>query len=151
MWWYVSILLGVQSLGSMHLQGTNTFVPCMAVASRLIWRDLSSKFDVLGPYFTSETGFDAKSLITITQETMLKFHWFGFHTAVIVVDGASSNLSMIKLWTERIKGAYSTRDGTEDKHLVKPWFIDPFNGHKVYFIICPSHQVSIQKLLSYCI
>ena len=118
-----------------------------------IWRDLFSKFDVLGPYFTSETGFDAKSLITITQETMLKFHWFGFHTAVIVVDGASSNLSMIKLWTERIKGAYSTRDGTEDKHLVKPWFIDPFNGHdhKVYFIICPSHQVSIQKLLSYCI
>jgi len=66
-----------------------------------IWRDLSSKFDVLGPYFTSENGFDTKQLITITQETMMKFHWFGFHTAVIVVDGASSNLSMIKLWTER--------------------------------------------------
>ena len=111
-----------------------------------IWRDLSSKFDVLGPYFTSETGFDTKNLIVITQETMLKLHWFGFHTAVIIVDGASSNLSMIKLWTEKRKGAYSVRDEAEDKHLVKPWFVDSFNGHKVYFIICPSHQVKIAPL-----
>lgn len=101
-----------------------------------IWRDLSSKY-VLGPYFTSETGLDTKNLITITQE---KFHWFGFSTTVIVVDGASSNLSMIKLWTERRKGAYGIRDET-DKHIVKPWFIDPFNGQKIYFVICPSHQV----------
>lgn len=84
-----------------------------------IWRDLSSKFDVLGPYFTSETGLDTKNLITITQETIMKFHWFGFSTTVIVVDGASSNLSMIKLWTERRKGAYGIRDET-DKHIVKP-------------------------------
>ena len=74
-----------------------------------IWRDLSSKFDVLGPYYTSETGFDTKNLIAITQETMLNFHWFGFHTVVIIPDGASSNLSMIKLWFERRKGAYSVR------------------------------------------
>ena len=107
-----------------------------------IWRDLSSKFDVLGPYFTSEAGFDTKALIVITEETMLKFHWFGFHTVVIVLDGASSNLSMIKLWTERRKGAYSVREQGEDKHLVKPWFTDPFNSRKVYFTICPSHQVS---------
>ena len=106
-----------------------------------IWRDLSSKFDVLGPYFTSETGFDAKGLIAITQEVMLRFHWFSFHTVAIIVDGASSNLSMIKLWTERKKGVYGTREGTQDKHMVKPWFIDPFNGQRVYFIICPSHQV----------
>lgn len=107
-----------------------------------IWRDLSSKFDVLGPYYTSESGFDAKSLITITQEVMLKFHWFGFHTAVIIVDGSSCNLSMIKLWTERKKGVYGVRDKeSEDKHIVKPWFIDSFNGRKVYFVICPSHQV----------
>lgn len=68
-----------------------------------IWRDLSSKFDVLGPYYTSETGFDTKSLIAITQETMMQLHWFGFRTTVIIMDGASSNLSMIKLWTERKK------------------------------------------------
>lgn len=56
-----------------------------------IWRDLSSKFDVLGPYFTSETGFDTKNLIVITQDTMMKLHWFGFHTVVIIVDGARTS------------------------------------------------------------
>ena len=116
-----------------------------------IWRDLSSKFDVLGPYFTSENGFCTKNLITITQDTMMKLHWFGFHTAIIIVDGASCNLSMIKLWTERRKGAYGIREEMEDKHAVKPWFIDPFNGQHVYFIICPSHQVLFMGLhnLSY--
>lgn len=83
---------------------------------------------MLGPYYTSETGFDTKSLIAITQETMMQLHWFGFRTIVIIMDGASSNLSMIKLWTERKKGAYSIRDEAVDKHQVKPWFIDPFNG-----------------------
>lgn len=87
-----------------------------------IWRDLSSKFDVLGPYFPSENGFDTKNLITITQDTIMKFHWFGFHTAVIIVDGASCNLSMIKLWTERRKGAYGIREEeSEDRHIVKPY------------------------------
>ena len=73
---------------------------------------------------------------------MLKLHWFGS----IFVDGASSNLSMIKLWTERRKGAYSVRvDEAEDKHIVKPWFLDPFNGHRVYFVINFVHHTKYIK------
>ena len=66
------------------------------VILQLIWRDLSSKFDVLGPYYTSEAGFDAKFMMATIHEAMLKFHWFGFHSSAIVLDGASSNLSLIK-------------------------------------------------------
>lgn len=106
-----------------------------------VWRDLSSKYDVLGPYFTSESGMDAKYMIATIQESMLKLHWFGFHTvAIVLMVHASVNLSMIKLWSEDKTGAYGTQEG-DDKHVVKPWFTDPFNGQKVFFIICPSHQV----------
>ena len=82
-------------------------------------------------------------MLVIIQDSMLKWHWFGFHT-VAVIDGTSPNLTMIKLWTEGKKGAYGGVDDptVTDKHVVKPWFIDPFNGQNVYFIIiCPSLQV----------
>ena len=110
---------------------------------QLLWRDLSSKFDLLGSYYTSETGFDAKFMMTAIHESMLKLHWFGFHTAAIVLDGACSNLTMIKIWSEGKKEAYGIRADAEDKHAVKPWFIDSYNGKKVYFVICPSHMVCI--------
>ena len=80
-------------------------------------------------------------MVAAIQETILKLHWFGFHTVVVVVDGASANLSIIKLWTEGIKGAYGVIDNN-DKHSVKPWFVDAFNDQNVYFVVCPSHQVS---------
>lgn len=113
------------------------------VILQLIWRDLSSKFDVLGPYYTSETGFVAKFMMATIHEAILKFHWFGFNTSAIVLDGASSNLSLIKLWSERKKGAYGIEPKSNDIHEVKPWFTDHFNGRNVYFIICPSHMVHI--------
>lgn len=50
-----------------------------------LWKDLSSKFDVLGPYFTSESRFDNKNMIVIIQDTMMKFHWFGFHTLLLLL------------------------------------------------------------------
>ncbi len=108
-----------------------------------VWRDISSKFDVLGPYYTSESGFDHKSLIAIGQETILKLNWYGFQTIAIVCDGASPNLSMVKLWTAGTKGAYGVRksSGDGDRNQVQPWFRDSFTGRNVYFVICPSHQV----------
>ena len=60
---------------------------CTHYILQTVWRDLSSKYDVLGPYFTSQKGFESKFLIVSIHETMLKFHWYGFHTAVIVVMG----------------------------------------------------------------
>ena len=66
------------------------------------------------------------------------------HIVTIIVDGASSNLSMIKLWTERRKGAYSVRvDEAEDKHNYSE-AMHGFLTHSmvtVYFVICPSHKV----------
>ena len=89
----------------------------------------------------SQSGFDSKFTIAAIQETMLKFHWYGFHTVVTVVNGASSNLSMIKIWTAGDTSAYGVAQYGADKHYVKTWFVDAFNGQKVFCIICPSHQV----------
>ena len=54
---------------------------------------------------------------------------------------------MIKLWTEQTKGAYGVRENIEDKHAVKPWFIDTFNGRNVYFVVCPTHQVCMYSFI----
>ena len=36
---------------------------------------------------------------------------------------------------------YDHSEGAADKFAVKPWFVSPYTGQRVYFIICPSHQV----------
>ena len=63
---------------------------------QFMWRDLSSGFDVIGPYFTSEGGMDTKFLCACVMETMQVFETYGFRICSLVCDGASCNLSLLK-------------------------------------------------------
>ena len=45
---------------------------------QFLWRDLSSDFDVIGPYFTIDSTMEAKFLHGIVVRTMLAFTQFGF-------------------------------------------------------------------------
>ena len=59
----------------------------------------------------------------------------------LVSDGAAANLTKIKA-TMGVHGAFGVKQGKEDPHLVEPLFINPFNPpNKIFWIICPSHQV----------
>ena len=33
-------------------------------------------------------------------------------------------------------------DANEDPHYIKPYFISPFTGEKLFIMICPSHMIS---------
>jgi hypothetical protein len=57
------------------------------------------------------------------------------------MDGASTNLAMIKMMSGHAKGAYGIREGEEDPHRVWPSFKNPLHGDNIYMIICPTHQV----------
>ena len=74
-------------------------------------------------------------------QTVRLFQMYGFKTSVLVSDGAASNLTTIKA-TMGVHGAFRMCSDKNDSHKVEPCFINPFNPpNKVYWIICPSHQV----------
>ncbi len=100
---------------------------------QLIWRDLSSDFDVVGPYFNCPYTMETQFLLSIVVRTMLAFCRFGFHIRSLLCDGASSNFSLLKLLCGYMND--------KEKEIKEPWFKSPFDGSIVYLIVCPSHQV----------
>ena len=114
---------------------------------QFLWRDLSSSYDIVGPYYTSSGSFKSKSIVPCVMETIKLFHLYNFKTVALVCDGASSNLSTLKASTGD-HGAYGNTNPSEC-YSVKPWFTNPFDPpQKIYWIICPTHQVILVTLLS---
>ena len=104
-----------------------------------LWRDLSTNHDIIGPYYTS-TG--TKFMLACLMDSLQHFHAFGFKVSLIIVDGAASNLSCIKLLLGRT-GVFGHDDELADRHSVDVFTTNPFTGDKLYFMICPSHQVRV--------
>ena len=102
---------------------------------QFLWRDLTSPFDVVGPYFTSSGPLEGKFILSCLLESMKAFHLYGFKTYALVCDAAASNVSVVKA-TTGVQGAYGNKE-------VRPEFVNPFDpARMVYWIICPSHQVT---------
>ena len=75
------------------------------------------------------------------MDTMFKFHEFGFKTVAVICDGASSNLSIIKLMMPRHMVmlvpfvykygnvicciAFGSCSDSVDRFSVSPWFTSP--------------------------
>lgn len=107
---------------------------------QFLWRDLTSTFDIVGPYFTSSGPLEAKFILSCVLEAVKVFHLYGFHTCALVCDAAASNVSVIKL-TTGTDGAYGDRK-------VEPFFQNPFDPTRmIYWIICPCHQVSLRRII----
>ena len=98
---------------------------------QFLWRDLSSELDVIGPYFTVSSTMESKILHSMVTKTMLTFVQYGFSVRALLCDGASSNLTLLKLFC----------GVADDSAPIKPWFKSPFDGKRVFVIVCPSHQV----------
>ena len=69
-----------------------------------LWRDLSSDYDIIGPYYTSEGGLKSKFLLACLYDAMRQFHQFNFKVVAVVCDGASANLTALC----HRQGAYSS-------------------------------------------
>ena len=81
-------------------------------------------------------------MLACIMDTLRQFSSFGFQVNLLIVDGASSNLTMLKLLMG-VRGIFSHDDSLEDKHMIKPCVRNPFNGKNMYLLICPSHQVNL--------
>ena len=80
---------------------------------QFLWRDISSNVDVIGPYYTSQKGLDNKFMMACVLETIHLFFLFGFHTVLLICDGASANLKLLKLLCGEKPAVYSVRGGNE--------------------------------------
>jgi hypothetical protein len=109
---------------------------------QFMWRDLMSSFDTIGPYFTAEGSIETKFLVSCLFESMFVFETYGFRVYGLVCDGASCNLSLLKHLCGT-SGQYGT-DEDEGVTNVPSSFLNPYSGHSVHLIICPSHQVSVE-------
>ena len=111
---------------------------------QFLWRDLTSSYDIVGPYFTCSNSVDGKFILACIFETVKIFQTHGLTTSLLVCDGCPANLTTIKV-THGHFGAYSVLpDITADKYEINPWFINPFNPPSViYWMICPTHQVRL--------
>lgn len=48
---------------------------------QFMWRDLSSRFDVVSPHFTTEKSLETKFLASCLFESMYAFEIYGFHVS----------------------------------------------------------------------
>ena len=100
---------------------------------QFLWRDLSSDFDMVGPYFNSSSSLETQSLHAMVIRTMLVFSQFSFGVrALLCDDGASSNLSLMKLLC-----GYTNNE----VDISQPSFKSSFEGKSVHLLVCPFHQV----------
>eukprot|EP00117_Sycon_ciliatum_P049175 scpid67563/ scgid34906/ len=105
---------------------------------QVIWRDLTSNFDVFGPYYTSSTSLDAKFTMACFLQSMQLLHSFGFKAIAAVFDGAATNLSMVKSMLG-VHGAFAA-EGND--HRINASIDHPYwRKHKLSFVVCPSHQL----------
>ena len=86
---------------------------------QFLWRDLTSPFDVVGPYFTSSGSLESKFILSCVLESMKTFYLYGFKTYASVCDAAAPNVSVIKA-TTGVQGAYGNSEA-------KPEFKNPFD------------------------
>ena len=110
---------------------------------QFLWRDLTSNYDIVGPYFTSSESVDGQFIYARLFETLRLFESHGLKTSLLICDGCPANLTTIKL-SHGFSGAYSVlpADSTGDHYEIKPWFTNPYNPPDlIYWMICPTHQV----------
>ena len=87
---------------------------------QFMWRDLTSKFDIVGPYFTSSKSVKAKFTVACVFETIKLFQLYGFETSGIVCDGASTNHTTIKCTTVGRTGAYGSNSSQSGYQIPTP-------------------------------
>ena len=114
---------------------------------QFLWRDLTSSYDIVGPYFTCSESVDGNYILACMLETVKLFQMHGLKTSLLVCDGCPANLTTIKA-THGCSGAYSvSSDATEDIFKVEPWMINPYCPPAlIYWMICPTHQVCAYRL-----
>lgn len=80
-----------------------------------LWRDHSSHCDIVGPYYTSNGPFKAKYMLACIIDAMRQLHAFQFAISLLILDGGSANLTMVKLLMG-VQGVFGHQESQADRH-----------------------------------
>ena len=62
---------------------------------QFLWSDVVTNVDIIGPYYTSQEGFDHKFMMSCVMETKHLFYMYDFPVVLLKCDGASANLKLL--------------------------------------------------------
>jgi hypothetical protein len=112
----------------------------VAYILQYVWRDLSCKFDLIGPYFISDRAFSEAELMQHQQAVETFLHQWGFTVRAAMMDGTSTNLAVFR--------ALCTKGANKP---TPRWYKTPYYeskyGHKIYVMIDPTHLM-VRTMLS---
>ena len=64
---------------------------------QFLWRDLTSGYDMIGPYFPVPNSMDSNILQDFFMQCLKAFTAYGFRVSIVLCDGASANLTLLKI------------------------------------------------------
>ena len=120
---------------------------------QFLWRDLTSGFDLIGPYFPVPNSMDSNVQQEFFMLCLKAFSAYGFRVAIVLCDGASSNLTLLKILCGFPRATLPIDEEAADeraRYSLDMSFTNPEDptGNPIFAMICPSHQVkSFFKLL----
>ena len=108
---------------------------------QFLWRDLTSQYDLIGPYFTFSSSVTHGKLAPVLMASFKSLHKFGFDVIVLTCDGASSNLALLNLLCGHKNKMFG--ESTNNSYLVDSSFTnsETTESRPVFVVICPTHQV----------
>ena len=113
---------------------------------QFLWRDITSGYDLVGPYFPIEKSKASSTLQEFVMLCLKAFTSYGFKVAIILCDGASSNLTVLKMLTGYERSQFPVNEAADTlhgKYYLDVSFSNPEDplGRPIFAMICPSHQV----------
>ena len=94
---------------------------CTTYIIQFLCRDLTSSFDVVGPYYTSSGIFESKFILGVLLEIIKDYFLYGFNTSLLVCD---ANLTIIKM-TMDVNGVFAWHKSQSDADFISPSFDNP--------------------------
>lgn len=69
-----------------------------------MWRDLTSDYDILGAYYMNAGQLKGKFMLACVMDALLIFNAYNFEVHLLVCDGASTNLTMKRVFPAQHSG-----------------------------------------------
>lgn len=114
---------------------------------QFLWRDITSGYDLIGPYFPVASFINSNILQEFFLLTLKAFNAYGFKVVIVLCDGASSNLTLLKMLCGHPRAALpvdTNATSLRARYHIDASFTNPedLNGYPIFVMICPSHQVT---------
>ena len=113
---------------------------------QFLWRDLTSGYDMIGPYVPVLSSVDSNILQKFFLLSLKAFSNYGFKVSIVLCDGVSSNLTLLKLLCGSPRASLPVNEDADDsrgRYFANMSFVNPEDpsGNPIFAMICPSHQV----------